>query len=582
MTRAALPLLPAEFAAVLGRLAPAAGEVEILCAALAADATAAGHVCVDLARVAGKRPFEGARDLPPLGELVATLAASPLVAMPGAFAPLVLDGSRLYLHRYWRYESSLAADLLARAAAPVEGVAPERLAAVLDRLFPSSGEGIDMQKVAAAVAVLRRVAVISGGPGTGKTATAARILAALVALSGDRPLAVGLAAPTGKAAARLEAALAAADETRALALRGTTVHRLLGLAGGAAPRFDAANPLPLDVLVVDEASMLDLALAAKLVRALPAAARLVLLGDKDQLASVEAGAVLASVATGAGAFSAQTHDLVARATGEDVRLGAPPSPLADATVLLERSYRFAAASGVGRLARAVRAGDARTAAAILDEGDDAGWQPLDGERLGDAVFAGYEPYFAAVAAGADARACFAALERFRVLCALRGGPFGVEAVNRAVERRLAARDPAVLHRRWYPGRPVMVTRNDYALRLANGDVGIALPDASASGGIAVVFETPEGGLRRLSPARMPECETVYATTVHKSQGSEFDDVLLVLPPEPSPVLSRELVYTGLTRARRRVAVAATPELLAAALATRVERDSGLAERLQRR
>jgi len=579
VNRPGLPVLPAEFARVVGTLAGETSEGAVLCAALAAHATAGGHVCLDLARVAGCAPFDGVLALPALDELIALLAASPLTTRPGGFAPLVLDGTRLYLHRYWHYEVSLAAELLARAQAPAAAVQIDRVRGVLDRLFPPSGDAPDMQKIAAATAILKGLSVISGGPGTGKTSTAARILAALVELAGGKRLAIGLAAPTGKAAARLEAALAALPATRDLGLRAVTLHRLLGFSGGAMPRFDAANPLPLDVLVVDEASMIDLALAAKLVRALPPATRLILLGDKDQLASVEAGAVLASIAAGAKGFSPAMRSALARATGERLPEGGEATPLGDSVVLLERSYRFDAASGIGRLARAVRSGDAEAALSVLDEGGEAAWQAHEAEALGAAVFAAYEPYFAAVASGADPANCFAALARFRALAALRGGPFGVEAINRSVERRLAARDAAVLHRRWYPGRPVMVTRNDYALRLANGDVGIALADPSANGGIAIVFETAEGGFRKLSPARMPECETVYAMTVHKSQGSEFDDVLLVLPAEPSPVLSRELVYTGVTRAKRRVALASTPEILRAALATRVERDSGLAERL---
>jgi exodeoxyribonuclease V alpha subunit len=584
MKRAGLPLLADEFARVVVRLAPGASDAVRIAAALAADATAAGHVCVDLAGVAGATAFDGALAVPPLEALLEALRATPLVAAPGGFAPLVLDGTRLYLHRYWHYETSLAASLVARAAHAADEVDEAALARALARLFPDEGAGADLQKVAAAVACMRRFAVISGGPGTGKTSTVARVLAALVALAGGPRLAIGLAAPTGKAAARLEASLAQHPETASLGLRAVTLHRLLGLAAGSVPRFDAQNPLPLDVLVVDEASMMDLAAAAKLVAALPAHARLILLGDKDQLASVEAGAVLASIASGARGFSPRMRAALARVIGMAVPpfadTGASPNAaLSDAIVLLERSYRFDAASGIGRLAGAIRAGDPDAAFAAFAAGGEASLEAPDPEALGAAVFAGYRRYFETVRRTADPAACFAALAGFRALAAVRGGPLGVEALNAAVERRLAAEDAAVLHRRWYPGRPVMVTRNDYALRLSNGDVGIVLPDSEAPGGVTVCFETPDGAIRRLSPARMPECETVYATTVHKSQGSEFDAVLLVLPSEPSPVLSRELLYTGITRARARVAVFADPETLVAAIGARVLRDSGLAERL---
>jgi exodeoxyribonuclease V alpha subunit len=579
MRRQALPLLPAEFARIVAGLVPNAGDAAHLAAALAADATAAGHVCVDLAAVAGTTVLDGAAEVPSLETMLRELKGSPLAAQPGGFAPLVLDGTRLYLHRYWHYEFTFARSLLARAAADDEVDEPA-LKRALDRRFSSADFAPDLPKVAAAVAGLKRLAVICGGPGTGKTSAVAGILAVLTELAAGERIAIGLAAPTGKAAARLRAALASRAETASMALPAVTLHRLLGLATGGVPRYHAGNPLPLDVLVVDEASMIDLALAAKLVDALPSHARLILLGDPDQLASVEAGAVLASIAGAAGAYSPAMGARLARLTGQIVPTGVPASALSDSIVVLERSHRFSASSGIARLARAVRAGDAVAAIAALDGGDDASWQDADSAALGDAVFAGYAPYFDAVRAGADTERCFSELARFRVLAAVRDGPFGVHALNRAVERRLAARDPAVLHQRWYPGRPVMVTRNDYALRLANGDVGIAVSDSSTSGGIAVAFEAPDGGIRRFSPARMPECETVYAMTVHKSQGSEFDTVLLVLPPEPAPVLSRELVYTGVTRARRRVAVLARPEVLKAAIVVRVKRDSGLGERLR--
>jgi exodeoxyribonuclease V alpha subunit len=580
MKPAAVPLLPAEFARVVGGLVPDAGEVPRLAVALAAAATAAGHVCVDLAAVGGTAALDGAVQVPPLDTLLRELQASPLVTRPGGFAPLVLDGQRLYLHRYWRYESAVAGALLARCAIDDEQVDESRLKRALDRYFPAAGSAPDMQKVAAAVAGVKRLAVFCGGPGTGKTSTVARVLAVLSELADGARIAIGLAAPTGKAAARLQAALGTLPETAVMAPRAVTLHRLLGLAAGRAPRYHSGNPLPFDVVVVDEASMIDLALAAKLVGALPAHARLILLGDPDQLASVEAGAVLASIAGGGGAYSPAMGARLARLTGQSVPTGPTPSRLSDSIVLFEQSYRFAAGSGIGRIAHAVRAGDASAAIAALDAGGEATWQSSDAEALGSAIFRGYERYFEAVRAGADAGRCFAEFGRFRALAAVREGPYGVHALNGMVERRLAAHEPAVLHQRWFPGRPVMVTRNDYALRLANGDVGIVMRDAAAPGGVAVVFEAPEGGLRRISPARVPECETVYAMTVHKSQGSEFDAVLLVLPPEPVPVLSRELVYTGISRARRSLAVVAPPEVLKIAIEVRIKRDSALSERIR--
>jgi exodeoxyribonuclease V alpha subunit len=578
---AALPPLPAEFARVLARLVPGASDAARIAAVLAADATAAGHVCVDLEAAAGRTALDGALAVPDLPMLLRELETDPLVAKPGGFAPLVLDGHRLYLHRYWHYETSLADALVARAGSRDESIDEAALRRALDRFFPSVNGAPDMQKVAAAIAASKRIAVLCGGPGTGKTTTVARVLAVLTELADVERMAIGLAAPTGKAAARLQSALAALPETASIAGQAVTLHRLLGLGAGRAPRYRAATPLPLDVLVVDEASMIDLALAAKLVDALPAHARLILLGDPDQLASVEAGAVLASIAGAGTAYSPEMAARLARVTGQSVPVGAPASALSDSIVRLGRSYRFAESSGIGRLAQAVRSGDTDGAVAALDAGGDAAWLDADTEALGNAAFSGYSAYFAAIDRGAEPLQCFAELARFRVLAATRGGPFGVHALNRAVERRRFARDAAVVHQRWYLGRPVMVTRNDYALRLANGDVGIVVRDATMSGGVAVAFEAPEGGIRRFSPARMPECETVYALTVHKSQGSEFDTVLLVLPPAETQVLSRELVYTGITRARRRLAVLAQPGVLRAAIGVRVKRDSALSERIRK-
>ena len=555
--------IDAHFAALLLDLAAAPSETLALSAALASRASGQGHVCLDLARLAGEAQFEGEWRAPELAAWRRALLSSGAAGEADAFRPLILDGDRLYLQRYWRYETAFASALIRRAAHPVERIEESRLEAGLARLF-GGGDADDLQRAAAEMAVRQRLAVISGGPGTGKTTTVARVLALAVETAAHAGLAIGLAAPTGKAAARLQESIDGAREklglspalAEALPHEAATLHRLLGVRPDRArPRFDASNPLPLDILVVDEASMIDLALAAKLVAALRPEVRLILLGDKDQLASVEAGAVLASLA------------------------GALPRKN---VVLLEKSWRFPAASGIGRLASCVRDGDASGAESVLDAGSagDIAWhRSPDLRSLVDETMTGYAPLFEAAEAASDVAGCFAALARYRVLCAHRRGPLGALAINRAIVARLEARGAVVRGRRFYPGQPLMVTTNDYALRLFNGDVGVVVADPSMADGLAVAFPEEDGDVRRLATARIPACETVYAMTVHKSQGSEFDDVLLVLPPEPSPVLSRELVYTGVTRARRRVTVAATPDVLRAALAARVERDSGLAERL---
>ncbi|MBI5277366.1 MAG: AAA family ATPase [Burkholderiales bacterium] len=437
-------------------------------------ATSRGDVCVTVdAAVRDKLLASGVAGTPEL---------------PRSF-PLVVDGEgRVYLHRYFDYEVRLARRLTAAKAQP------------------------------------GGLRVISGGPGTGKTTMVVKLLEQMFSEQPDTR--VALAAPTGKAAARM---------TEAIHREASTIHRLLRYhpKGGFAHHRD--NPLAIDLLVVDEASMLDLALATHLLEAVPPTARVVLLGDKDQLAAVESGAVFAEL-----------------------------SSMPDVATWLTTSYRFAADSGIGRLARDINAGDAETAIGWLRGAEgEVVWRDTANPAQGYAV------YFEAVQRDPrDVAAVHAAFSRFRVLCATRSGPQGVEAINEALEPQRT---------RWYAGRPVMVTVNDYTLKLFNGDIGIALPDEQ--GDLLVWFPDGTGGWRATAPARMPLHETAFAMTVHKSQGSEFDDVLVLLPRHASAVLTRELLYTAVTRARKHVTLVATEEALRGAIEHKVERASGLLARL---
>jgi exodeoxyribonuclease V alpha subunit len=592
--------LDVHLADVLARLAREDAPAVLWAAALVSHRTGDGHVCADLAAAAGRPLVEGAADSPVTPDLSAWMAAlrtSPVVGGPGDDAPLVLDGAhRLYLRRYWLYERELATDLRNRAAAPAAAVDETRLrTAAWDLLPPGpSAAAPDWQRVAAVTAVLRRLCVISGGPGTGKTSTVVRFLALLGALGGSPPPVVELAAPTGKAAARLEDAVRAGRAGVPPALRAaipehaSTVHRLLRVHPHATRAgFDRDRPLTADVVVVDEASMVDLALMAKLVHALRPDARLVLLGDKDQLASVEAGAVLGDVCGEAPGFSPAFAARVSGLVGEAVPAagGLSGSPLRDAVVLLRHGRRFAPESGIARLATAVNRGDGDGAITVLEaEWPDVGWRPLAGTRAAHAPLAaaaveGFAAYLERVHAGAAAGEVFDAFGAFRILCAHRAGARGAAGVNRLVEAALATQRLIRRTGPWYVGRPVLVTRNDHALRLYNGDVGIVLPDPDDPMRLTVAFAGAHGAARRVSPARLPEHETVYAMTVHKSQGSEFDRVLLVLPPEPSRVVTRELLYTAITRARSRVEVWGTEAVVRAGVAARVERSSGLRDAL---
>jgi exodeoxyribonuclease V alpha subunit len=449
------------------------------------------------------------------------------------------------------------------------------------------------QKLAAATAAARPFAVISGGPGTGKTTTVAKLLAILVetGLQAGKAPAIRLVAPTGKAAARLTESIGSAllaldlppEWVEAIPTEAGTLHRLLGVIPGRSQfRHHAGNPLHLDLLVVDEASMVDLPMMARLLDALPSHARLILLGDKDQLASVEAGAVLGDICSfiEQGISSAQA-DWLSRQTGYRLQGTPAGAQVRDSLCLLAKSWRFDQHSGIGQLARACNSGDATAVEAVWGMGfADISLHPWAGEAY-DALIAqgvaGYGSYLKAARAGEDPAAVFKAFNSFQILCALRDGPFGVLGLNERLELALSRAGLIARDGDWYAGRPVMVVRNDHGVGLYNGDMGLCLPDES--GRLKVWFEQPDGTLRALLPSRLPPHETVYAMTIHKSQGSEFAHTVLVLPDSASPLLTRELVYTGITRAKARLDLYGDRALLAQAVRKKTERYSGLAERL---
>ena len=544
-------------------------------------------------------------------------------------SPLVLCGNRLYLRRYWRYEARVAEQVRERVVAYA---ADEDFATTLDRararglmhrLFApaaaaSAAAGApgatDWQQVACAVALRGRLTIVTGGPGTGKTYTAARLLVLLQALhAGAQPLRVALAAPTGKAAARLRQSIGAALQALQQQLGDTlplaawaaalgparTLHALLGTRPGTR-RFvhDAANPLDIDLLFVDEASMVHLEMMATLLDALPANARVVLLGDRDQLASVEAGAVMGDLCEGAHAdagsspYHPATVEWVRELTGQDLPASRAASAqgLAQQTVVLRQSRRFSGL--IGELALAVNRGDGAAALATLRSAPQGAVSLIEAPEAGAVARlaidgragarGGYRAYLDALgqrpadAAAFDAWA-FSVLvhfDAFRVLCAVREGPWGVSGLNTSIERALA--DKGLLQRRgeWYEGRPVMVTRNDPALGVFNGDIGLVLKPPGPGTLRAYFLDAAE--LRSVSVARLADVETAFAMTVHKSQGSEFAHVVLVLPPEDSPAITRELLYTGITRARTAFTlVAKQASGLALASARLTSRLSGL-------
>ncbi|AKA26798.1 exodeoxyribonuclease V subunit alpha [Pseudomonas chlororaphis] len=621
-----LRALDKAFVSFLHELEPQGDPLVLMAAALTSHQLGHGHVCLDLFETLKEPDF--ALSLPPEGDQPGTatvlpsqvlatldgahwcktLAASDLVALaadPGEQArqrPLVLSGKRLYLRRYWSYERRIDHALRQRLA--VREDTPTDLAERLAGLFGTAkGAGpVDWQKLACALATRGAFSIITGGPGTGKTTTVVRLLALLQApaVEAGKPLRIRLAAPTGKAAARLTESislqvrsLSVADSVREkIPSDVTTVHRLLGNRPGTRHfRHHAGNRLPLDVLVVDEASMIDLEMMANLLDALPMHARLVLLGDKDQLASVEAGAVLGDLCRDAeaGWYTPQTRQWLEAVSGErlaDSGLQEDVTgshPLAQQVVMLRHSRRFGEGSGIGQLARWVNQQQAEEARRLLAARSHAdlyglslkGEQDRTLERLlleghGDGP-QGYRHYLSLLRsqrppAGTAledprwtewARDVLSAFDQFQLLCAVRKGPWGVEGLNQRITAALFKARLIESDQQWYEGRPVLMTRNDYGLGLMNGDIGIALKLPEHEGGqdgrlvlrVAFPRNDGQGGVRFVLPSRLNDVETVYAMTVHKSQGSEFAHTALILPEALNPVLTKELIYTGITRAK---------------------------------
>jgi len=587
------------FASFMTRLSGVANPELFLAAALVSKFTGEGHTCLDLSSLAGKPLLkENGALLCVCPELLfwrKILEQSTVVGKPGEFMPLILDDkSRLYLFRYWEYEKKLAEGIRKRAKQTAHGVDINLLAEGLDRLFQKNQDhDPDWQKVAAATSVLKKFSVISGGPGTGKTFTVVKILTLLLEQTKNKKLRIVLAAPTGKGAARLQEAIKNTKKNltcserikEAIPDEASTVHRLLGsIPGSPYFRYNAENQLPVDVLVVDEISMVSLSLMAKVHDAVPLDAWMILLGDKDQLASVEPGSVLGDICdTGkVHSFSQPYRDTLKKVeifikSQREARPG-----IQDSIVHLQKSYRFEKGSGISELSEAVNDGDSNRALSLLknERYPAINWKTLPTPKdlplhLKDKILSGLGKYLKTQ----DSKNALALFEQHRILCALREGPYGVRYLNFLVEQLLRKEKLIALHQKWYSGRPLMITHNDYSLRLFNGDVGIVLPDAENSNELRAFFPTSDGNIRKFTLLRLPEHETVYALTIHKSQGSEFDEILVILPDTPSPVLTRELIYTAITRAKKRVEIWGKEEVFQTAISSRIERTSGLRDAL---
>lgn len=610
-------------------------RIWVACAIAALSrAHADGDVCIDLS-VAAERPLfveqghaaaltnqhdDSTLTAPPLAAWEAALLASGLVgtANQQQTLPLVLDAAhRLYLYRDWSWEQDVATALQARATF-IPDIDSNALRTELKRWF-ADRQADDLQQLGAAIAVLRQLTIISGGPGTGKTTTVARILALLLALGGDKTPIIRLVAPTGKAAARLTQSIRLAKENlRAVTAAATTtadaantaaiinampetastIHRLLGMhADRRSFVHDANNPLMLDVLLVDEASMIDLALMARLLAALPPQARLILLGDRDQLAAVEAGNVLGDLCQ-SGEPQAQatpwSDALLTRLraigltpqqhadTDNAIETTPATSPMADSLVVLEKSHRFAAGSGIALLAFALKKGHVADALALCsahaqptENRHDLHWLSPTPAALPALIAAATCTHWENYRYAKDPLLAGQCFEQFRFLCAVREGPFGVDSINAQAKAALVKRGFIDPHAQHYAGEPILIIRNDYSMDLFNGDVGLILPDVEADGLLRAFFMRPDGSIRRIALNRLPPHEPAWAMTVHKSQGSEFDRVVVILPEQNSPVLTRELLYTAVTRARRHVSIWAPRLVLEQSMGAHITRASGL-------
>ncbi len=578
----------AQLVATVARLQPQATAGSLLALAITARAVRLGHACVDLGEVTEIHQMllsdsvetgstiESELSWPDPAEWSEILVDSPIVATPDTFLdeplrPLVLDQGRLYLQRYYCHETNVAEELLLRSRVKRPDISPGE---ILDELFAPGVDHHNPQRRAAELALGGGLTIITGGPGTGKTWTIAKILigATKLAARNNSAVAIAMAAPTGKAAARINESVIASLHEMPSPPVATTIHALLGWAPGGAFRHDHASPLPHDLVIIDETSMISLSLMASLLDAIKPDASVVLVGDPDQLTSVEVGTVLSDIVTPAG-----------------------ESSLSSRIVKLTQPHRFGPESAIASLASAVRSGDIESATELLGEHSPTS-RPSDGDQpslewirpeetaridriVGEVIESSIS--MAQAALRGDALGALSAAAHTKVLAATRMNQFGVYHWSDMIESTVVSRVPGVDNsRRWFVGRPVMVTANDRMNRVANGDTGVVIDRGD---GPAVAF--PGGGpessddVRFLPTSRLAEVESWWAMTIHKSQGSEFRHVVVSLPPPGSPILTRELLYTAITRARERVTIIADEQVLREAIGRKVSRASGLSARL---
>jgi len=564
-----------------------------------------GHVCVDLRSFSGRKIYFPGREhaviLPNYEDWLQALHASSVVGKPGEFRPLILDQQgRLYLQRYWRYEQYLARAIHDKVQSDSLdlNVDMEILKSGVKQLFSTELQAEpNWQRVAVINAILRRFCIISGGPGTGKTTTVIKLLVLLVQQASN-PLRIILSAPTGKAAARLQESIRNAkanlnvsqDILDQIPENAVTLHRLLGVTPGAGSQR-RKKQIAADVVIIDEASMMDLSLMAKLVEMLPSRCRLILLGDKDQLSSVSAGSVLSDLCQQTGQYSATLVQHVEQLGGDVIPLyGGVNSAIQDSVVVLQKSYRFKEDSGIGRLAKYTLLGNE---SAFIQEltnqsSTDIDWLESKGgndeknerQTCTAALTAGYKKFFQIVHERGTPEQIFSVFDGFRILTVHRNGRTGVDGLNVRVEQSFQKEYGAKISDEWYAGRPIMVLENNDLLGVANGDIGLVLHSVEHNNELRVFFESHCGEAKLVHPKRLPRHETAFAITVHKSQGSEFEQVMFVLPEDNMPILSRELLYTAITRAKEKIILSGSEILFKQALKRSVVRSGGLMDQIK--
>jgi exodeoxyribonuclease V alpha subunit len=574
------------FSQLICRTASKKSDALMLASSLVSYWTERGHVCINLEEYSGcpindcfeyvSKTIHNSSQIfcPSIEDWKTFLFQSNVVGKPGEKKPLILDHhNRLYLYRYFYYEQELVNQILNRSQLDVDNLYISGLSQFLDRLFSeiSFNSNESPQRQAVEIAIKKRLCIISGGPGTGKTTVAAKIIAALIHVS-ETPPRIDLTAPTGKAAQRLQESLIHArnhlncsDAIKlAMPQQAMTIHRLLGSVHRS-PYFKhhKDNKLPSDVVIVDEASMIDIALMSKLITAIRPESRLIILGDKDQLASVDPGAVLGDIC------------------GKNYN--AKKSPLQSCMVYLSKNYRFGETNGIYNISKAVNQGNTIKAENIINNPEsypEIKWTDIKDiqnpkKNLQNEVMSFHETYLNCK----QPEDAILALNKFRILCAIRKGPFGVERINGYITEILASKGLIQPNKRWYHGRPIMITQNDATIGLYNGDIGIIFKDKSDHNSLKAFFIKTDSTVKKYLPARLPEHETVYAMTVHKSQGSEFDHVLFILPDKLSKILTRELIYTGLTRSRLSIRIWGDRSIFHAAVKNQIQRQSGLSSAL---